>query len=70
VSKVSSNHPKDSGNTAISSSRPNKVLRPSLPEGIVGLIVFTVLEEANAAIAQAHGQKPLKILTFRHQTCD
>jgi hypothetical protein len=29
-----------------------------------------ILEEANVAIAQAHGQKPLKILTFRHQTCD
>jgi hypothetical protein len=29
-----------------------------------------ILEAANAALAQAHGQKPLKILTFRHQTCD
>lgn len=29
-----------------------------------------ILEEATAVIAQAHGQMPLKILTFRHQTCD
>ncbi len=41
MSKVSSNHPRDSGNTATSSSRPNKVLRPSLPEVMVGLIAFT-----------------------------
>lgn len=43
MSKVSSNHPRDSGNTAASSSRPNKVLRPGLPEAIVGLVVFFVV---------------------------
>ncbi|RAM52594.1 MAG: hypothetical protein C6Y22_05395 [Hapalosiphonaceae cyanobacterium JJU2] len=41
--KVSSNNPRESGNTAASSSRPNKVLRPSLPEAIVGLVVLFVV---------------------------
>ncbi len=40
MSKVPFKHPQDSGNTAASSSRPNKVLRPSFLEAIVGLVVL------------------------------
>ncbi|MBP5977872.1 CPBP family intramembrane metalloprotease [Brasilonema sp. CT11] len=44
MSKVPSNYPREPGKiTAASSSRPNKVLRPELPEGIVGLVVFYVV---------------------------
>jgi uncharacterized protein len=43
MSQVPSHDPRESGNTTESSSRPNNVLRPSLPEGIVGMIVFSVV---------------------------
>lgn len=43
MSKVSSNHPPDSGQTTASSSRPNKAPRPGLPECIVGLVVLFVV---------------------------
>lgn len=43
MSKVPFKHPQDSGNTAASSSRPNKVLRPSFLEAIVGLVVLGVV---------------------------
>lgn len=42
MSKMSSHHP-ESGKTTASSSRPNKVLRPSLPEAIVGVVVLSVV---------------------------
>lgn len=42
--KVSSNDSRESGKPpTVSSSRLNNVLRPGLPEGIVGLIVFSVV---------------------------
>jgi uncharacterized protein len=44
MSQVPSNHPRESGKTTTaSSSRPNKVPRPELPECIVGLIVLSVV---------------------------
>ncbi len=44
MSKVSSNHPQESDSTTTeSSSRLNKVPRPSLPECIVGLVVLFVV---------------------------
>lgn len=43
MSKVSSNYPQESDNITESSSRPNKVLRPGLPEGIVGLVALFVV---------------------------
>jgi uncharacterized protein len=42
MSKISSHHP-ESGKTTASSSRPNKVPRPGLPECIVGLVVLFVV---------------------------
>lgn len=42
MSQGSSNHPPDLGKTAASSSQPNKVPRPGLPECIVGLVVLFV----------------------------
>lgn len=43
MSQGSSNHPPDLGKTAVSSSQPNKVPRPGLPECIVGLVVLFVV---------------------------
>ncbi len=43
MSQVHSNHPTELGKTAMSSSLPNRVPRPRLPEGLVGLIVFSVV---------------------------
>lgn len=44
MSQVPSNRPRQSGETTTaSSSRPNKVPRPELPECIVGLIVLSVV---------------------------
>lgn len=42
MSQDSFNHPPDLGKTAASSSQPNKVPRPGLPECIVGLVVLFV----------------------------
>jgi uncharacterized protein len=43
MSKAPSSHPRESGKTAASSSRPNRVPRPELPECIVGLVVLFVV---------------------------
>ncbi|WP_204150067.1 type II CAAX endopeptidase family protein [Leptolyngbya sp. CCY15150] len=44
MSQVPSNHPRESEKTAATpSSLPNRVPRPRLPEGIVGLAVFIVI---------------------------
>ncbi|MGJ3248739.1 MAG: CPBP family intramembrane glutamic endopeptidase [Elainellaceae cyanobacterium] len=44
MSQLPSNHTRELGKaTAASSSRPNKVPRPGLPEGIVGLVVFSIV---------------------------
>ncbi|MFQ4138058.1 CPBP family intramembrane glutamic endopeptidase [Nodosilinea sp. PGN35] len=43
MSQIPSNHPTALGKTTTSSSRPNRVPRPRLPEGIVGLVVFSVV---------------------------
>ncbi len=44
MSQVPSNHPQDSEKAvATPSSPPNRVPRPRLPEGLVGLVVFIVI---------------------------
>lgn len=44
MSQVPSNHPRESEKpVATPSSPPNRVPRPRLPEGIVGLVVFSII---------------------------
>lgn len=60
MSQVPSNHPRKSGKTAAaSSSRLNKVSRPGLPEGIVGLIVFSIVGYGGGALLARRGLDPV-----------
>lgn len=61
MSKVSSNHPQESEATAEFSARParNRLTRPALPEGIVGLVVLSVVAYGGGSQLSRLGLDPV-----------